>query len=92
MSNVIYKQTDRQTFTAKNTTSFILICLYSLKLNDNKHSWICKVTHTHDFHGLQPVHKWKQKTNKKKKAATKMVIETEGKMGLMISAIALNHV
>ena len=57
MSNVIYKQTDRQTFTAKNTTSFILICLYSLKLNDNKHSRFCKVTHTRDFHGLQLVHK-----------------------------------
>ena len=55
MSNVIYKQTDRQTFTAKNTTSFILICLYSLKLNDNKHSRFCKVIHTRDFHGLQLV-------------------------------------
>ena len=29
---------------------------------------------------------------KKKKARTKMVIETEGNMGLMISAKALNHV
>ena len=29
---------------------------------------------------------------KKKQAATKMVIETEGSMGLMISAKTLNHV
>ena len=29
---------------------------------------------------------------KKKKAAPKMAIETEGNMGLMISAKALNHV
>ena len=34
----------------------------------------------------------KQKTNKKKKLLQKMVIETEGNMGLMISAKALNHV
>ena len=33
MSNVIYKQTDRQTFTAKNTTSFIhLFVLAKAKL------------------------------------------------------------
>ena len=54
MSNVIYKQTDRQTFTAKNTTSFIHLFVL-LKLNDNKHSRFCKVTHTRDFHGLQLV-------------------------------------
>ena len=56
LSNVICKQTDRQTFTAKNTTSFFLICLYLLKLKDNKHSPFCKVTHTRDFHGLQLVY------------------------------------
>ena len=36
------------------------------------------------------VHKCKEK--RKKQAATKMVIETEGNMGLMISAKTLNHV
>ena len=33
-----------------------------------------------------------QRKKKKKQAATKMVIETEGNMGLMISAKTLNHV
>ena len=33
-----------------------------------------------------------KKKEKKKQAAAKMVIETEGNMGLMISAKTLNHV
>ena len=52
LSNVMNKQTDRQTFTTKNTTSFIH--LFD-SLNNNKHSRFGKLTHTCDFHGLQLV-------------------------------------
>ena len=53
MSNVIYKQTDKPSL--PKTQPPLFICLYSLKLNNNKHSRFCKVTHTRDFHGLQLV-------------------------------------
>ena len=47
------KQTDKPSL--PKTQPPLFICLYSLKLNDNKHSRFCKVTHTRDFHGLQLV-------------------------------------
>ena len=57
------KHTDKPSL--PKTQPPLFICLYSLKLNDNKHSRFCKVTikhsrfckvtHTRDFHGLQLV-------------------------------------
>ena len=47
------KQTDKPSL--PKTQPPLFICLYSLKLNDNKHSRFCKVTRTRDFHGLQLV-------------------------------------
>ena len=47
--------TNRQTNLHCQKHNLLYSCLYSLKLNDNKHSRLCKVTHTRDFHELQLV-------------------------------------